>query len=113
MHEVGLMRTALKMAIDQARCAGARRIHRLSLRVGVMSGVVPEALELAFAATSPGTLAEGAELRVERVPVTCRCDRCGTEFKPADIIYQCPKCGRFSSHASNGCELELTSLEVS
>lgn len=113
MHEVGLMQTALKMAAAEARRAGASRIHRLRLRVGALSGVVPAALELAFTAASPGTLAEGAAFEYEMVPVLCRCTYCGHEFEPADIVYCCPNCDAFSSQVEQGRELELASLEVS
>jgi hydrogenase nickel incorporation protein HypA/HybF len=113
MHEVGIMRTALRMAIAEAERAGATRIHRLRLRVGALSGVVPEALEMAFLATSPGTPAEGAEFVFESVPVTCQCEICGHEFQPQDIIYCCPICDAISSHVQQGREIELSSLEVS
>ena len=72
MHEVGLMETALEMAFAARASAGASRIHRMRLRVGALSGVVPDALEMAFAAATPGTAADGAELIVEEVPVVCR-----------------------------------------
>jgi hydrogenase nickel incorporation protein HypA/HybF len=113
MHEVGIVQTALEMALDETRRAGASRIHRLRLRIGALSGVVPEALELAFAAASPGTPAEGAEFEFEEVPVVCRCDECGKEFQPTDIVYCCPHCDALSSSVCQGRELELSSLEVS
>jgi hydrogenase nickel incorporation protein HypA/HybF len=81
--------------------------------VCALSGVVPEALELAFAAASPGTPAEGAEFEFEEVPVVCRCDECGKEFQPTDIVYCCPHCDALSSSVCQGRELELSSLEVS
>jgi hydrogenase nickel incorporation protein HypA/HybF len=113
MHEVGLMQNALDMALDHARRAGASRILRLQLRVGELSGVVPEALQLAFAAAAPGTPADGAELVIDRVPVVCRCERCGRRFQPEDIVYLCSHCGAVNSSVQQGRELELASLEVS
>ena len=113
MHEVGLMQNALEMAFEHVRRAGASRIHRLRLRVGELSGVVPEALELAFAADAPGTPAAGAELFVERVDVVCQCKQCGQQFQPEDIVYLCSNCGAINSTVLQGRELELTSLEVS
>jgi hydrogenase nickel incorporation protein HypA/HybF len=101
------------MAIQYARGANASRIHRLYLRVGELSGVVPEALELAFAAASPGTPADGAELIIDRVPVICRCEQCGKAFQPDDVVYLCSNCGAFNSSVQQGRELELASLEVS
>jgi hydrogenase nickel incorporation protein HypA/HybF len=113
MHEVGLMQTALEMAFDHARQAGASRIHLMRLRVGVLSGVVPEALEMVFVAATPDTPAEGAELIVEQVPAICRCEQCKCEFYPNDVVYLCSNCGALNSCIKQGCELELASLEVS
>ena len=113
MHEVGLMETALELAFAHTRRAGASRIHRMRLRVGTLSGVVPDALEMAFAAATPGTPADGAELIVEEVPVVCQCEQCGSTYCPEDVVYLCSICGAINSRIQQGRELELTSLEVS
>ncbi len=44
------MQSALDSASEELRKAGARNITRMKLLVGVLSGVVPDALEFAFAA---------------------------------------------------------------
>lgn len=113
MHEVGLILAALEMAFEHTRKVGATRIHRMTLRVGALSGVVPEALQMAFTAVSPGTSADGATLVVNEIAVRCRCERCGEEFLPEDFVYSCSKCGAITSQIKVGRELELASLEVS
>lgn len=113
MHEAGLMQSVLEMAFAKTREADATHINQLRLRVGDLSGVVPDALQFAFDAASPGTIAQGAELVLERVPAECWCDRCGLNFCPEDIIYACPECGEISTQIETGRELELVSLEVS
>jgi hydrogenase nickel incorporation protein HypA/HybF len=113
MHEASLMAEALRVAEASARQAGASRIHRLHLRVGRLSGVEPQALQLAFEALRPGTLAEGASLRIETVPVVCECTNCGRRFSPADYVFLCPLCGQLACRTLQGQELELVSLEAS
>lgn len=44
VHELAIMDSALNLALDQARKAGATRVHVIRLRIGVLSGVVPDAL---------------------------------------------------------------------
>src|SRR5712671_3140757 len=59
MPAVGLMQHALHLALEEADRRGARRIHRLKLRVGQRSGVDSETLVGAFHTVSRGTPAEG------------------------------------------------------
>jgi hydrogenase nickel incorporation protein HypA/HybF len=99
MHEWSVMASALEIALEQTRRQGASRIHSLTLRIGELSGVVPEALTFAFESVAAGTPAEGARLVVEIVPVLCHCLRCGEQFHPADVIYRCPEFYRLSEEA--------------
>lgn len=107
------MQQALDLALEQAGRHGARRIQRIALRVGALSGVVPEALEFAFGVVTRGTIAEGARLDVELVPVLCSCPACGLDFRPAEPGDDCPRCMRPRPRVLQGRELELAFLEVS
>jgi hydrogenase nickel incorporation protein HypA/HybF len=113
VHEAGLAMTALDVAAGRARERVSTRVHRLTLRVGDLSGVVPEALRFALEALSPGTVAAGAAFDIEVVPVECHCGRCYPPFRPADVVYACPDYGTLSTDVWQGHELELVSLEVS
>lgn len=113
MHEVGLMQGTLAIALERAAQEGAHRIHRLTMRIGPLSGVVPEALEFAFDVLSCGTIAEGGKLEVEHVPIMCYCPRCRLEFQPDDLFCECPRCHDPRIEVRQGRELELASVEVS
>ena len=65
MHEVSIMEGAVRMAVDAAKSAGANRVLALRLRVGTLSGVVPEALRFAFDVVCRDTIAEGASLELD------------------------------------------------
>jgi hydrogenase nickel incorporation protein HypA/HybF len=113
MHEVSIMAQTLEIALENAYIQNANKIHRLKMRVGAMSGVVPEALNFAFDVVTEGTIAEGAKLEIEIVSVVCYCPYCQIEFQPKDLFYECPQCDRLSNKIIAGREIELTSLEVS
>ncbi|MEE3717136.1 hydrogenase maturation nickel metallochaperone HypA [Tumidithrix elongata RA019] len=113
MHELSLMESMLEIALESARDRGAQKIHQIDLRVGALSGVVPEALEFAFDACTQNTIAAGANLKIELISALCHCENCDREFSPPDIIYDCPNCGKISSKLLQGRELQLTSIEVS
>ena len=113
MHEASLMQCALDMALEQARLHRATRIHRITLRIGRLAGVVPEALAFAFDVVTAGTIAEGARLEVEAVAIVCYCAGCREEFTPPDFVFACPRCGSLSADVRAGQELELARVEVS
>ena len=112
MHEVGIMQNALEIALDRAGREGATRIRQIKMRVGALSGVVPEALEFAFEVVARGTMAEGARLDIDQIPVLCFCPACSLEFQPVDLCCECPRCSQPSAEIRGGRELELASLEV-
>ena len=68
MHEVGVMQSALEIALEQADRCGASRIDCIAC-ARLLSGVVPEALEFAFDVVARGTMAEGGRLVVELVAI--------------------------------------------
>jgi len=111
MHELSIIENTLEIALENAKNAG--KIHWLKMRIGEISGVVPEALHFAFDVITKGTIAEGATLEIETVPVNCYCQKCELKFKPLDICYECPSCGNLHTQIITGKEIELTSLEVS
>lgn len=84
-------------------------MSRVKVRVGALSGVVPEALAFAFEVMSRGGIAEGAVLEVEEVPSRIRCDDCGV-FEDTPFLV-CPRCGKLAELLS-GRELEIVSMEI-
>jgi hydrogenase nickel incorporation protein HypA/HybF len=107
------MQSALESAERHARAQGATRIHRIVLRIGAASGVVPDALEFAFGPVTEGTMAEGAALEIIDVPVVRYCETCCAEFDAPDLMIQCPICDHYALEVRRGAEMELASLEIS
>jgi len=106
------MEEALRMALEQAKTSGASRILMLRLRVGTLSGVVPEALRFAFDVVCRDTMAEGASLEMETVPAACWCPGCRAEFEYVDFMSECPRCHQPSGELRRGRELEIASMEI-
>jgi hydrogenase nickel incorporation protein HypA/HybF len=113
MHELGVMHDTLTLALEHATRQHARSIHRIVLRIGPLAGVVPEAMAFAFDVVAAGTIAEGAALEVEDVPLACVCRSCGNEFEPPPFTYDCPRCQAPGARVVRGRELELASMEIS
>lgn len=112
MHEVGIVQSVLDLAEAEARKANATRIVMLQLRVGQLTGVVPEALDHAFVVLRTGTLAAEGQLCVDYVPARAWCSQCQAEFQTPGLYSECPTCGLCSLEIRGGLEMQLVSLEV-
>ena len=113
MHEVTVCDSLLDIAEETARQHGARCIKTIRIRVGEISGVVPELLEHAFEVCSKErTMTAAASLIVNRVKAKALCQDCGTEFEPDDLIFLCPACGSPRTKLLQGDELVVDSLEL-
>jgi hydrogenase nickel incorporation protein HypA/HybF len=112
MHEVSIMQEAVRMAVETAEARGARRILSLRLRIGALSGVVPDALQFAFDAVTQGTMAEGARLEIDSVPASGWCRVCQLEFECEDLLSECPRCHNVSGELRRGRELDIAAVEM-
>lgn len=106
------MQEVLAKATEQATQHGAARILAVRLRIGGLSGVVPDALRSAFEVLSGATMAAGAALECELVEPVAWCPACQFEFAVNDLVYVCPRCETFCPELRRGRELEITSLEI-
>lgn len=116
MHEMAIVSSLLQMAEAEAARANCRRILRVRVIYGALTGIMPEALALCFEAQIRGTIHEGAKLELEFVPARFRCPFCGARFAGNDgsVPPPCPKCGEEFGHiVERGRELLLGQLEAS
>jgi hydrogenase nickel incorporation protein HypA/HybF len=63
MHELALAREIVAIV---CQASGDHRVHKVTLEIGRLSCVTPEAIEFCFQAVAQGTLAEGAHLDIRR-----------------------------------------------
>lgn len=113
MHEVSIADSLLKIAVDECKKNGCRIILNVKVCIGKASGVMPEALLFAFDALKAETIAEGATLTIEEVPVAGRCTACNAEFTtPESYVLCCPQCGSSAYTLHAGRELDIKELEV-
>ncbi len=107
MHETAIATELLNVLLSEASRNNLRRITGMRLRVGAFRMVVPELLQGAFEVVSQGTLAQGATLEIESVPLRARCGNCQKEAQLEDYIFYCPACGAILTEILSGKELDL------
>jgi hydrogenase nickel incorporation protein HypA/HybF len=117
MHEMGLMEDALQMVSKDAARHGMRIVEKVSLIVGDLSNVLPDALRFAFDAFRqtgeiPG-IGEQARLEIIREPGRARCAVCGKEYAPNEYLALCPECGMPFGVVISGETFRIESYEGS
>ncbi|ELS50914.1 hydrogenase maturation nickel metallochaperone HypA [Streptomyces viridochromogenes] len=111
MHELSIATAIVEQAGELARADGADAVSAVTVRVGELSGVVPEALDFAFEVARDGTALAGARLVVEPVPARAWCEPCAEEFAVGmPPFFWCPACDRPSTALRSGRELEITGI---
>jgi hydrogenase nickel incorporation protein HypA/HybF len=108
VHEVGIARSLIDTVT--ARLPGAT-VTGISVEVGSLSGIVPDSLRYGFEAAAAGTPLAGASLDITECQARCRCETCGRQFQPSDLIPICP-CGSAEVTVLSGEELRITSVQV-
>jgi hydrogenase nickel incorporation protein HypA/HybF len=112
VHEMGITQGILASSFEAAENAGAERITEIRISVGELTEVVDFALQFAFEALTPGTMAEGATLVVNHVGARSHCNDCGTDYDHDRFQMICPACGSLSVTLLQGRELRIDSIEA-
>jgi hydrogenase nickel incorporation protein HypA/HybF len=112
VHELSLVASVFDILEEKAREQGASRVTAVVLRVGRMSGVVPELLGSAFDTYKKGTLAEGGRLEIVIVPVKLRCPDCGGASVREDADFSCAACGSRRVEIVEGREIVVEKIEL-
>lgn len=112
MHELAITEGIIKIAVETAKQNNANKILNIKLKCGDFSGVVPQLIQEYFNIVSEGTIAQGAKLIIDRVPIRIRCFDCNTEGQIEKSSIKCPNCGRFNYRIISGKEFYIDSVEV-
>ena len=108
MHELAISESLVEAV--QAR-TGRQTVVSVRLRVGRLSGVVPDALMFAFELAAQGTPLEGAQLLIDEPAGRLHCRTCQADQGRDDLILLC-ECGSADVEVTAGRELALLSVEV-
>jgi hydrogenase nickel incorporation protein HypA/HybF len=112
MHELSIVSGLLSTVLEKAEEHKARAITLVKLKVGRLSGVVPDLLVSAFEMYKKGTIAEPAVLVIDLLPFRVRCRACGAEAVRDEFTFACPSCGAADLEILQGTELVLERIEA-
>ncbi len=108
MHELSITCSIVDLVAETAK---GRKVHRVTVEIGELSGVVADSIAFWFPEVAKGTEAADANLEIRAVAARARCEACGGEFPTPTMLTACP-CGSFRFTRLKGEELNVKSIEL-
>jgi hydrogenase nickel incorporation protein HypA/HybF len=113
MHEMGIATEIVRIVTASIPAdMVAPKVARINLKVGKLAAVVPQSLTFCFDIAAEHTPAQGAQLHIEEVAVTARCNECRHRWQISDPVFCCPQCNSGSLEMLSGRELDIESIEL-
>ena len=109
MHEMSITQGIVDICLKN--CLN-RSVKAVILEIGLLSGVVPDAVEFCFEACSNGTLLEGSILEIRKTEGLGRCLTCSKEQPLLRIYDPCVSCGSFGMEILSGEEMRVVEIEI-
>ena len=112
MHELTIAQAIIETVVTERRRLGLGTVHGITVRVGALSGIYPDALEFGYDALRQSTPLRESRLNIEWVPVELACLACGASGPSGAHVFTCPACGSNEVDVVAGYELEIDHLDV-
>ncbi|MDW6002019.1 hydrogenase maturation nickel metallochaperone HypA [Vibrio mangrovi] len=112
MHELSLSLKTIDLVVEHARRQECSRVTAVTLGIGRLSCIEPEALLTGLQFASRDTLAEGAQFKVDMIPAIAWCEHCHQQVEIDSHYTGCPVCHQYQLVVETGEELKIKSIEV-
>lgn len=112
MHELSVCYAMLDEVERIALEKSASRVTRIVVKIGPLSGIESDLLRRAYPLAAAGTIAQRAELEIERADIIVQCSECGVESHVPPNRLLCAVCGGFQTRIISGDEMILQRVEL-
>jgi len=112
MHEIGIANSIVEAVREEMKLYPCGIARRVTVRIGELAAVDPDALRFGFDAITRETELESLELEIELCLRMHRCEPCDFEFPVKEFDYRCPRCKNEDTQCIGGQQLELAHLEL-
>jgi hydrogenase nickel incorporation protein HypA/HybF len=112
MHELGIAQNILEIVQQSVPENLAKSVRQIRIRVGQLSGIVPDSLDFCFNAIINDTDMQQAKLAIEQIPTLSQCKKCAHRFEIEDWIFSCPVCQSVNIELISGKELEIVDIQL-
>jgi len=111
MHELSLLENVRQILEDHALSQKFTKVTKVTLEIGKLSCVEPDALRFGFDVVMKDSLAEGAELIITELNGLGFCQQCGQNTTMELLYDPCGHCGRPLT-VVQGMEMKIKDLVV-
>lgn len=113
MHELSMAMSMVETLEKEIADEPDIAVKTVNLRIGALTGLVPEALAFSWELAVEHTRLHGSNLSIETVDAAGYCEECQTERTIANLqSFRCPACGSPITQATGGRDLEILTIEV-
>lgn len=119
MHEASLAQGLLELVLNSLEDYSNKnpgsaelKIREIVCGAGLFAGFEDATLRSCFEMFAEDTPCEGANLKIDVLPLDCVCRGCGEKFQLLKKPYQCPGCGGDELDFSGGSGLTLLAINV-
>lgn len=112
MHELAIAQGVLDIVRQSVPEELTPTVRSVRVRVGRLSGVVPESLAFCFGALVADTSLWLAKLNIEQVPTLGQCKDCAERFEIEDVAFICPTCRSTDIRLISGTEMHVVDVEL-
>lgn len=112
MHEYSIVQALLNQCEEIAEENNASKIQKVIIKIGILSGVEPHLLKIAFDTFKEKTICSNALLVINRQELKLQCKDCNFTFQTNEVRYFCIKCESLRVRVLDGEDMYLMSLEM-
>lgn len=112
MHEMSIAKNLFEIIKEEMERYGVQKVREIKIRVGVLTGIVPDSLRFCFGFLAQNTPAQDAKILIEKTPLKVFCKVCKDSFEMEDYEFICPRCGNEDVEIISGKELFIEGMEV-
>ncbi|MEO0254633.1 MAG: hydrogenase maturation nickel metallochaperone HypA [candidate division WOR-3 bacterium] len=112
MHEYSLANNLIELLREQKKEKKAKKILKVELDFGKLSGAEPVLFEEAFEILKKETEFKETELKINLIEPEIKCLKCGKTFNTPYFPFLCPFCENFGGEIIKGDKIFIKSLVI-
>lgn len=112
MHEYSIVQSLLDQCEEHAKVNNAKKITKVVLKIGILSGIEIDLLQTAFDTFKEETICHEANLIINLQKIVVECNECNETSTLEKHEFLCPKCNSNNLIVVDGEDMYLMSLEM-